>query len=124
MSDSSIEQKKKENNVILHKLPPLTTKKPIQNIPINSPIRTRNAFQKIILSPITTREENEMSTFENSKLKATINNNLSNFQKFNSNEIKIKKFNSPIKTKKPLNLNSDRFAPKISTISVKGTESI
>ena len=56
-----------------------------------------------------------MSAFENSKIQASINNNVQNYQKLNSNEtIKSKRFNSPIRTKKPLTLNIDRFAPKIS----------
>ena len=36
---SNSEQKEnKENTIVLHKLPPLTTKKPIQTLPINSPV--------------------------------------------------------------------------------------
>ena len=113
MSEPSV-QKIKENSIILHKLPPLSTKQPIKKLPINSPIRTRNIFQQNILSPMKL-EDNEMSTFENSKIKASINNNVQNYQKLNSNEtIKSKRFNSPIRTKKPLTLNIDRFAPKIS----------
>ncbi len=120
MSDS--EQKEiKENTIVLHKLPPLTTKKPIQTLPINSPIRTRNALHHGIMSPLTSREiieentTNEMSNNENSKIKTSINNTATNtITKSPSTDIlRLKRFNSPIRTKKPININNDRFAPKI-----------
>ena len=123
---SNSEQKEnKENTIVLHKLPPLTTKKPIQTLPINSPIRTRNALHHGIMSPLTSREiieentTNEISTYENSKIKQINNNTTTNaITKSPSTEVlKIKRFNSPIRTKKPINTNSDRFAPKISKIA-------
>ena len=82
---SNSEQKEnKENTIVLHKLPPLTTKKPIQTLPINSPIRTRNALHHGIMSPLTSREiieentTNEISTYENSKIKQINNNTTTN----------------------------------------------
>ena len=119
---SDLEQKEiRESSIVLHKLPPLTTKKPIQTLPINSPIRTRNALHHGIMSPLTSREiieentTNEMSNNENSKIKTSINNTATNtITKSPSTDIlRLKRFNSPIRTKKPINTNTDRFAPKI-----------
>lgn len=119
---SDIGQKEiRESSIVLHKLPPLTTKKPIQTLPINSPIRTRNALHHGIMSPLTSREiieentTNEMSNTENSKIKTSINNTATNtITKSPSTDIlRLKRFNSPIRTKKPINTNTDRFAPKI-----------
>ncbi len=119
---SDLEQKEiRESSIVLHKLPPLTTKKPIQTLPINSPIRTRNALHHGIMSPLTSREiieentTNEMSNNENSKIKTSINNTATNtITKSPSTDIlRLKRFNSPIRTKKPININTDRFAPKI-----------
>lgn len=119
---SDLEQKEiRESSIVLHKLPPLTTKKPIQTLPINSPIRTRNALHHGIMSPLTSREiieentTNEMSNNENSKIKTSINNTATNtITKSPSTDIlRLKRFNSPIRTKKPINTNTERFAPKI-----------
>ena len=119
---SDIGQKEiRESSIVLHKLPPLTTKKPIQTLPINSPIRTRNALHHGIMSPLTSREiieentTNEMSNTENSKIKTSINNTATNtITKSPSTDIlRLKRFNSPIRTKKPINTNTERFAPKI-----------
>lgn len=130
---SNSEQKvNKENTIVLHKLPPLTTKKPIQTLPINSPIRTRNALHHGIMSPLTSREiieentTNEISTYENSKIKQINNNTTTNaITKSPSTEVlKIKRFNSPIRTKKPINTNSDRFAPKVSKVITNNNKKV
>lgn len=130
---SNSEQKEnKENTIVLHKLPPLTTKKPIQTLPINSPIRTRNALHHGIMSPLTSREiieentTNEISTYENSKIKQINNNTTTNaITKSPSTEVlKIKRFNSPIRTKKPINTNSDRFAPKVSKVITNNNKKV
>ena len=130
---SNSEQKEnKENTIVLHKLPPLTTKKPIQTLPINSPIRTRNALHHGIMSPLTSREiieentTNEISTYENSKIKQINNNTSTNaITKSPSTEVlKIKRFNSPIRTKKPINTNSDRFAPKVSKVITNNNKKV
>ena len=130
---SDLEQKEiRESSIVLHKLPPLTTKKPIQTLPINSPIRTRNALHHGIMSPLTSREiieentTNEISTYENSKIKQINNNTTTNaITKSPSTEVlKIKRFNSPIRTKKPINTNSDRFAPKVSKVITNNNKKV
>ena len=84
------------------------------------------------MSPLTSREiieentTNEISTYENSKIKQINNNTTTNaITKSPSTEVlKIKRFNSPIRTKKPINTNSDRFAPKVSKVITNNNKKV